>query len=44
VLGSGLLLPDMAQVLIDQANTSGGRDNITVALMRVAAGEAGEAG
>jgi protein phosphatase len=35
VLGSGLPPPDMAQVLVDQANTSGGRDNITVALLRV---------
>jgi serine/threonine protein phosphatase PrpC len=34
VLGSGLPLSDMAQVLIDHANTGGGRDNITVALMR----------
>ena len=37
VLDSGLPLPDMAQVLIDQANSGGGRDNVTVALMRVAA-------
>jgi protein phosphatase len=36
VLSCGLLLPDMAQVLINQANASGGRDNITVALLRVA--------
>jgi protein phosphatase len=38
VLGSDLPLPDMAQVLVDQANASGGRDNVTVALLRVAPG------
>jgi protein phosphatase len=36
VLDSGLPMHNMAQVLIDQANMSGGRDNVTVALMRVA--------
>jgi protein phosphatase len=37
VLSSGLPLPDMTQVLVDHANASGGRDNITVALLRVIA-------
>lgn len=37
VLDSGLPLSDMAQVLINQANTGGGQDNVTVALMRVTA-------
>ncbi|MDR0457446.1 MAG: protein phosphatase 2C domain-containing protein [Burkholderiaceae bacterium] len=40
VLGSGLPLPSMAQVLIAQANTAGGRDNITVALLRAGSKEA----
>jgi protein phosphatase len=35
VLDSGLLLTDMARILIEQANINGGRDNITVALLRV---------
>jgi len=37
VLDSGLPLHNMAHVLVAQANMSGGRDNVTVALMRVAA-------
>jgi protein phosphatase len=37
VLDSGLPLSNMAQVLIDHANTGGGHDNVTVALMRVTA-------
>jgi PPM family protein phosphatase len=35
ILNRGLTLDETAQVLIDQANANGGKDNITLILVKV---------